>query len=209
MGRFESRYGWATLALDATHAIYRPACVEHSDRYPSEAVCISIGLPAGAATKAPAVLEDPELAAAARRLSAEMDATDSAATIALEALCAQIAARFGPARLPEPPRARWIRIVRQLIEDCYADPPTLASIAATVQREVSHVASTFRRTYGLSIGEYVRQLRLWHSRTLLEDGGVPLAEVAMSAGFSDQSHFTRAFKRHFRMTPGEYRRRSH
>jgi len=33
----------------------------------------------------------------------------------------------------------------------------------------------------------------------------PLAEIAARAGFADQSHFTREFKRHFGITPGHYR----
>ena len=79
------------------------------------------------------------------------------------------------------------------------------SSPAAVGRHPTHVARVFRREYGLSVGEYARSLRLeWAaSRLALDDA--PLAQVALEAGFADQSHFTRAFRRHAGVTPGRYR----
>jgi AraC family transcriptional regulator len=68
------------------------------------------------------------------------------------------------------------------------------------------LARTFRRQRGESVGDCVRRLRVESARRLLEDGRQPLSEVALAAGFADQSHFTRVFRRLTGMTPGEYRR---
>lgn len=56
------------------------------------------------------------------------------------------------------------------------------------------------------MGSYVRGLRLeWAARELVQSEA-PLARVASGAGFADQSHFTRFFKRQFGITPNAYRR---
>jgi transcriptional regulator GlxA family with amidase domain len=58
----------------------------------------------------------------------------------------------------------------------------------------------------MTLGSYVRGLRLdWVAASLLgsEEG---LASLALAAGFADQSHLTRAFKRHTGLTPQAYRR---
>ena len=65
--------------------------------------------------------------------------------------------------------------------------------------------SAFRRYYSCSPGEYLRRKRLHVARGKLADATVSLAQIASDAGFADQSHFTRAFKRFTGVTPGRYR----
>jgi AraC family transcriptional regulator len=67
-----------------------------------------------------------------------------------------------------------------------------------------HLARQFKRTFGWTVGDYVRRLRVEFVCQQLETGK-PLAELALRAGFSDQSHLTRIFKRFTGQTPGEYR----
>jgi AraC family transcriptional regulator len=69
-----------------------------------------------------------------------------------------------------------------------------------------HLARAFRRHYGCTPGDYVRKLRVESACRRLATSDAPLIEVALSAGFSDQSHFRRAFRRQVRMMPGEFRR---
>lgn len=205
-GAFDSIYGSRAFALDAYRSIYRPALVEHRDRYACETACVTIRLCAVESARSRAFdFGDADLPAAARRLWAELDACDSASELAIESLSAEIVARLASRPEREGTRPRWIRRIRDWIEDEYANPPSLQMIATDVQRNESHVATAFRQTYGKSIGEFVRDVRIWRSRSLLDDPSIPLAEVAARGGFSDQSHFTRLFKRHFLMTPGEYR----
>ena len=51
-----------------------------------------------------------------------------------------------------------------------------------------------------------RRLRVERARLLIQEGASDLASVALEAGFADQSHFTRVFRRLVGTTPGEYRR---
>ena len=57
--------------------------------------------------------------------------------------------------------------------------------------------------YGTSPHRYALLRRLDFARSQLRDG-MPLAELALSAGFADQAHFTRMFKSAYGMTPGRY-----
>lgn len=99
-------------------------------------------------------------------------------------------------------RPRWLddalRLARQ--------QQSLQRIAAEVERHPSHLAREFRRHEGVSIGEYARRCRLELAARALATSEATLAQVAIDAGFCDQSHFTRAFQRIFGSTPAEYRR---
>jgi AraC family transcriptional regulator len=207
-GAFDSTYGSRTFALDESQAIYRPAQIEHLDAYPRASVCLCIRLLACEYPHSGTfVFSDDELPGITRRLSAELDATDASSELVIESLSAQISGRLLSSRERRASSRKWVGQVRDRLEDEYADPPTLAAIAAGVDREPSHVANAFKRTYGKSIGEHVRDVRIWRTRKLVEDRSISLADLAQRAGFADQSHFTRLFKRRFAMTPSEYRRR--
>jgi len=64
----------------------------------------------------------------------------------------------------------------------------------------------FKAAFGLAPHAYLIQLRLARARRLLSQGQTP-AEVAMALGFADQSHLGRWFRRAYRLTPADYRRR--
>jgi AraC family transcriptional regulator len=68
------------------------------------------------------------------------------------------------------------------------------------------LARAFRLRYGTPLGTYARGLRLTWAAGQLTDSNDAIAQIALEAGFFDQSHFTRTFKRHFGLTPQAYRR---
>jgi len=67
------------------------------------------------------------------------------------------------------------------------------------------LARQFRAAYGTSPYRYSLMRRLDFARSRL-GGGMPLAELALTAGFADQAHFTRMFRSAFGVTPGRYAR---
>ena len=70
----------------------------------------------------------------------------------------------------------------------------------------SHLARSFRGHFRRTLGEFVRELRVDHVRRALVETNRPLAELALEAGFADQSHCTRVFRRLIGRTPARYRR---
>jgi AraC family transcriptional regulator len=73
----------------------------------------------------------------------------------------------------------------------------------------THLGRVFRAHYGVSVGEYGRRFRLARAATELARTDMPVAVIATRAGFADQSHFTRLFKRYAGTTPARYREETH
>ena len=94
---------------------------------------------------------------------------------------------------------------RELIETAVPATTSLSTIAAALGMHPVHVAHAFRRAHGCSVGQYLRRLRLDRACHRLATSRDPLAEIAVGAGYCDQSHMTREFRRALRTTPARYR----
>ncbi len=103
----------------------------------------------------------------------------------------------------QPPR--WLEQARQLLHDRFAEPLTLAEIAKTVGIHPVHLSQVFHKHYHCTVGLYIRQRRIEFACQMLANTNIPLSEIALAAGFSDQSHLTRTFKRYMGMPPSQYR----
>lgn len=101
----------------------------------------------------------------------------------------------------------WLEPVASSIHERMGESLRTGDLAAEVGVHPVHLARTFRRHYGCTIGEYARRLRIERARHALIDGDRSISAIALSNGFSDQAHFTRRFKEIVGMPPGEYRRR--
>ncbi len=110
----------------------------------------------------------------------------------------------------EPRRGRalpgWLRRARELLDDAPAAPLTVADVAAVAGVHPVHLARAFRRAFGCSPGEHLRQRRLARAQALLLTTRLPLAEIALRVGFSDQSRMTHAFAAAVGCAPGRVRR---
>ncbi len=85
-----------------------------------------------------------------------------------------------------------------------AYPETVSDIARATGISREHYSRTFRKTYGITAEHYRMLLRVNHARRCIRNGA-SLACTAAEAGFADQSHLGRMFKRFFGVTPGRYR----
>jgi AraC family transcriptional regulator len=144
----------------------------------------------------------------AERLLKEYRRPDGASTLAMEGLVLEILAElarhpFPVAECKSPP---WLRQARELIHDRFAEKLSLSEIAAAVDVHPVHLARVFRRQHGCTPAEYLRRLRIEFTCQQLASSDMPMVQVALSAGFPDQSHFTKAFRRQMQITPGEFRR---
>jgi AraC family transcriptional regulator len=138
------------------------------------------------------------------RLAREIEANDSAAPLAAGAAALELLAEAMRADEPAAP-APWLRRVIDRLEADLTDAPTLTELAAEVGVHPAHLSRAFRQVRGETVGEYLRRRRVEQAERALA-GPRPLAEIAADAGFADQAHFTRVFRRHFGMTPAAPRR---
>lgn len=106
-----------------------------------------------------------------------------------------------------PQRPAWVLRVHDRLRDEPRTAPDLAELAAEASVSPFQLSRVFRRHYGASIGEFLRQARVEKAMTLLVETDLPLVEVALEAGFYDQSHLTNVLKQHTGFTPASLRRR--
>jgi AraC family transcriptional regulator len=143
----------------------------------------------------------------ATRLYKEFRLADEASSLAIEGLALELMAELSRHRgkLPgrKPPKS--LERTRELLHDHFLEALTLDGIARSVGAHPVHLARMFRRYHHCTIGEYVRKLRIEFACTEISTTDCQLALVASRAGFYDQSHFSRTFKRIMGITPGQYR----
>ncbi|MGE4293349.1 MAG: helix-turn-helix domain-containing protein [Desulfovibrio sp.] len=98
-----------------------------------------------------------------------------------------------------------VRRAREALESNLSEKLTLDELARRAALSPYHLLRVFRESTGLPPHAWRTQRRISHARALLA-GGAPLAQAAVEAGFTDQSHFSKAFKQYVGVTPGGYRR---
>lgn len=101
--------------------------------------------------------------------------------------------------------ARWLEQARDILHEQFADNTTLACIAKLVGVHPVYLASSFRKEYQCTIGDYRRQLRIEFACRELSKFNSSLAQIALAAGFANQAHFSKTFKRFTGTTPSTYR----
>jgi AraC family transcriptional regulator len=201
-------YGPGTL-------IYNPIGTTHRDRFhrgcgrfltitPSAALarlvdgCVPVSL----------VLHEPKLIAAAERAREQMfGGYNRALSDLVEGCCLDLAATLMPPFERETRHVpSWLVKARQIIQDCCTTGISVREVADNLGIHAVHLARAFRRYFHISPSEYGSRCRIWHARELLATSKLALAQVAIEAGFSDQSHFTNAFRRETAMSPAAYRK---
>jgi AraC family transcriptional regulator len=144
----------------------------------------------------------------AMRLYEEFCRADVESSLVIEGLSLALSAQLTRAALGSTRNERtpaWLPAILDLLDECYLAPVRLAELAARVEVHPVHVAREFRRHLGVSLTDYVRRRRIdWASDRLINTE-LPLSRIAMEAGFTDQAHFARLFKRATGLTPRAFR----
>jgi AraC family transcriptional regulator len=142
------------------------------------------------------------------RLYQEYREPDELSLLVIEGLMLELLAecsrQVSRARDRQPPR--WLLIVGDLVQARFCEPLTLGTVAEAVGVHPAHLARVFRRFHGCTLGDHVRRLRVEFARHRLATSDAPLADIALAAGFSDQSHFSNTFRRHTGQSPAAFRR---
>jgi AraC family transcriptional regulator len=99
----------------------------------------------------------------------------------------------------------WLSRVVDKLESEHCERLTLDDLSKEAGVHPVHLSRVFRKCRREGIGEYVHRLRIRSACQQMLAPEVTLAEIALSAGFADQSHFTRAFQKITGTSPGAFR----
>jgi AraC-like DNA-binding protein len=91
-----------------------------------------------------------------------------------------------------------------VLREKISSPPTLEELGRAVGCSPFHLSRTFSAATGLTIPQYVRQLRMEHAAELLKSGKFNVTEAALEVGYASLSHFSQAFHEAFGCCPGLY-----
>jgi AraC family transcriptional regulator len=99
----------------------------------------------------------------------------------------------------------WLERARTRIGEPGDDPPRVRRLAEDAGVHPVSLTRAFRRHYGTTVTEEIRRRRVVAAARALCAGDGRLSHVALDAGFADQAHFSRDFKRVTGLTPLRYR----
>jgi hypothetical protein len=103
----------------------------------------------------------------------------------------------------------WAKELKEILQDQIDTnlSLTLKEVSQTLQVHPAYLSREFSKYFNdLSFGDYIRKLRIEKAIQLIESSKYSLTEIAYLTGFSDQSHFTRIFKKHTGKNPSAYRK---
>ncbi len=124
------------------------------------------------------------------------------------ALASHLLRAYLPARAPRSDvrlsQRRLQRVVNYIREHLAADL-SLAQLAQLVDVSPSHFKVIFKQSLGLPVHQYVIRSRVEYATELITRGKMPLSDIALQAGFSNQSHLARSMKRLTGVTPNAVR----
>jgi AraC family transcriptional regulator len=139
-----------------------------------------------------------------REFLARADSSESAVEALVYELCAYVAKRS----TDESDEPLWLAGADAAVRDGFHQPLDLAALASTIGVHPTHLCRTFRRFRGHTISDAILGARIQCAARRLTESNASLAEIAIEAGFTDQSHMTRSFKRITGAPPGQLRRLS-
>jgi AraC family transcriptional regulator len=144
----------------------------------------------------------------AMRLYQEFQNRDSLTALMLEGLTLELLVQIArdTADTTQSSIPRWLWQTRDFLHAHFAENLSLNIVAAAVGVHPSHLTRAFRQHFHSTLGDYVRRLRVEYACHLLSAFDKPLAQIALEAGFADQSHFSRTFKRLIGMSPARFQK---
>lgn len=151
-------------------------------------------------------LSDPRIKHLLYSILKEMKLAGSGSQLAIDALLLELFGYLGRSQRQERDRKPlWVQRIRELLHESREDLP-LTELAAILQVHPVHLSRHFSRYFGMTLGDYVRAIRLQRALTLLPQRTHSLTDISFECGFADQSHFIRSFKSFYQITPLHYRK---
>ena len=117
--------------------------------------------------------------------------------------------RVAPYLLPDEHSRNALVIdrVRHYLESSYGENISLGALSDEYHLSPSHLSHLFKRITGYAPMEYLQECRMSAAKRQLGSTDLPIKEIVFRCGFSDESNFSRAFKRNTGIPPSEFRKR--
>ena len=96
---------------------------------------------------------------------------------------------------------RYLQMCYDYMEHIYSEELTVERLAAYLNVSRSHLYRVFKSTLGISPQQAILDFRLEKAARLVEKGNISLTEIALSCGFCDLSHFSKAYKKKYNHRP--------
>ncbi len=218
-GEISKQFTNSSVAIPANDGYTLPEGILHSDRFEPGSRTVVIELEPTHPLSAQRLdvcsqiferwhrIKDEQLRWLGQRLARELQRPDEAAVLAIDGLIGEVlsVATRAAIDVEESEIPDWLIEARDIARNQINRRVPVAEIADRVGVHPAYLARRFRAEFGVTPGTYARNARLdWAAGQLIESD-LPIAELAIQAGFSDQSHFTRAFRRYLDQTPAQYR----
>jgi AraC family transcriptional regulator len=139
------------------------------------------------------------------RLYREFLARSDDADTTIEALVYELCAHVAKRSVDEPHEPSWLSLIDDAVREHFDRPLELAALASGAGVHPTHLCRTYRRFRGHTISDAMLHARVAYVARRLSEGDEALAVLATEAGFTDQSHMTRVFKRITGYPPGEHK----
>jgi AraC family transcriptional regulator len=140
------------------------------------------------------------------RLYREFLARSDAAETTIEALVYELCAHVAKRSVDELLEPAWLPAIDVTVRERFNRPLELTALASSVGVHPTHLCRAYRRFRGHTISDAMLHARVAYVARRIADDDEALAVLAAEAGFTDQSHMTRVFKRITGYSPGEHRR---
>lgn len=165
---------------------------------------------ANAETEKPRVAPPGFLTGLALKMYREFQSPDTLSDLIVEGAFLELLGRwFREDHFSNRSSPPWLRQVKGLLHDCFRESVSLEQVAKVAGVHPSHVAREFRSAYDMTIGEYVRKLRVEFVAEQLahpQKDSLSLTDLALGAGFSSHAHMAAVFHRVTGMPPSQYRK---
>jgi AraC family transcriptional regulator len=216
-GSFTEAFRTRSVACDVATALFKPPGEQHTDRYGrTGARCLVVefmpqqiehvcqhasSLDRVANVRSATVMQ------LATRIHYELVREDALSPLVLEGVVLELLGttlrHCGSDTISRAPR--WLERTQERLHEEFSSKLSIAALAVDAEVHPDHLSRCFRQRYGMLIGEYVRRLRVDWAANKIVTTDMPLVQIALGAGFSDQSEFTRRFREQMGTTPSRYR----
>lgn len=146
----------------------------------------------------------PEIQNIFRKIYREFIDADTLSDLMIEGLSLEMMVAFSRTKRKYVLSSFYVKRILRYIEEIFPSNPTLAELANLFRISPEYLSRTFKKSTGITIGEYIRHQKIQRACKQMQEKNADIHSIALECGFTDQSHFTKVFKKVMHMTPGMY-----